>query len=310
MELERGQRMMPSAWRAGGMVSPLDAGPWDPERVGRLRHALSGHPLLQLDALRELACSMSGGPHIRLGLPRRTVGSPFHTLSEREARRSVHEVFDSLHAPGTWLAIYYAEQVPRYGALLREALGGLRPRIDARDPGMHGANLFVFLATAPTVTPYHVDRENNINLQILGRKHWRIWDPADREALPDEALEEYFVRDGLGKLRWRAELEPRALHLELGPGDGLYLPATSPHAVDTEHIEPRMAGEVSVNVAMTYFTRATRRRANAVLARDFVRRHLGARSADALPEWACWRLARTLIRGRQLLRGAAVPRGM
>ena len=116
----------------------------------------------------------------------------------------------------------------------------------------------------------------------------------------------------MSKLHFKPEFEARARVLEVGPGDGVYLPATSAHAVDTEFAQAQARSgrdAIAVNVALTYFTRGTRRRANLVLARDFLRRRIGSAAIDALPEWACYRLARTLIRSRQILLGRPLPRG-
>ena len=295
-----------------GSIETADGSPLDARAITALRHALADHPLLQLGALHELARGFAGTSHIKLARPGRKIDSAFHTLSESEARRNVDEVFDTLATPGSWLAIFYAEHDPTYAQLLRDAIDGFAHQIEPVDPGIHGMNMFIFIATPPTVTPFHIDRENNINLQILGRKRWRIWDPQDRTAVPDEAIEEFFARDSLSKLHFKPEFEARARVLEVGPGDGVYLPATSAHAVDTEFAQAQGGSgrdAIAVNVALTYFTRGTRRRANLVLARDFLRRRIGSAAVDALPEWACYRLARTLIRSRQILLRHPLPRG-
>lgn len=295
-----------------GSIRTANEEPLDALAITPLRHALADHPLLQLDALRQLARHFAATSHVKLALPGRRIDSPFHTLSESEAHRTVDEVFDGLETPGSWLALYYAEAQPAYAELLRDAIGGFAKQIESVDPGISGLNMFIFIATSPTVTPFHIDRENNINLQIRGRKRWRIWEPDDRVAVPDEAIEEYFARDSLRKLRFQPEFEQRARVLEVGPGDGVYLPATSAHAVDTEFTQqtaPRGQDAIAVNVAMTYFTDATRRRANLVLAQDFLRRRVGEGAVHTLPQWARYKLGRALVRSRQWLLRQPVPRG-
>ena len=292
-------------------ISSADGAAIQPLAITPVRHNLDRHPLLQLPRLRQLAESLAGTDHIKLSMPKRKEGSAFYTLSEQEAKTTVHEVFDQIESPGSWIAIYYAEADSQYRALLDQTLRQLAPQIEANDPGMYGFNMFIFIAAPPTVTPFHIDRENNLNLQIAGRKRWRIWRPEDSVAVPREAVEEYFVRDSLRKLRYTPDLDARALHVEVGPGEGIHFPATCAHTVTTETDWVQPGNAVAVSVAMTYFTQDTRRRANVTVANDFLRHHLpgGAVGEGAVLDHLKYPLARALIGSRQLLRRTAPPRG-
>lgn len=280
-----------------------------PQEITPIRHNLHNHPLFQISELRKLAESFSGSNHIKLSLPRRKESSAFYTLSESEAKTSVHEVFDEIDVPGSWIAIYFAEGNPEYRNLLQEVMVELASQVEPIDPGMYGFNMFIFIAAPPTVTPFHIDRENNLNLQIMGRKRWRLWRPDDKVAVPDEAVEEYFVRDSLRKLRYFPELDARALRFDVGPGEGVHFPATCGHVVTTDDNEAVDA--VAVSVAMTYFTRDSRRRASVVVANDFLRRHMPRLAVGDGPvrRRLKFPLGRAIIRARQLLQKKPAPRG-
>ena len=298
-----------------GPVWTADGLPFDPARITPIRHALCGHPLLQLPRLRQLAESFAGSDHLNFVLPNRKKHSAFYTLSEAEAKKDIRHTFDQLESPGTWVGIYFAEADPDYRELITSVLDSMKPMIEPRDPGMYGYSLFFFIAAPPTVTPFHIDRENNFNIQILGRKRLRIWPADDRQAVPDEAVEEFFVNGSLSKLRLREELEPSAVDLEIGPGEGVYFPTPAGHFVTTEDKGWAKPGDgVSVSMALTYFTAATRRRAHAHLVNQFMRQRYAARPTS--PGTSVWvdavkePLARALLRYRQVRQDKPVPRGM
>lgn len=295
-------------WLADGKV-------FHPGRIARIRHSLCSHPLLQLPRLRILAESFAGTRHLNFVLPNRKKNSAFYTISEAEAKRDIHETFDQLDSPGTWVGIYFAEADPAYRDLITSVLQAMKPTIEPADPGMHGYSLFFFIAAPPTVTPFHIDRENNFNIQILGRKRLRIWPADDRQAVPDEAVEEFFVNDSLSKLRYPENLESHAVDVEIGPGEGVYFPSPSGHFVTTENNGWVKPGDgVSVSMALTYFTKATQRRAHAYLVNQFLRTRFSSHpgSPGLSPMWDALKdpLARTLLLGRRALHHKAIPRGM
>src|SRR3546814_14388117 len=53
-------------------------------------------------------------------------------------------------------------------------------------------------------------------------------------------------------LRWREEFRERARVFDLEPGQGAYMPSTSPHMVEN-------GSETSITASFTYYTDATRR---------------------------------------------------
>ena len=88
-----------------------------------------------------------------------------------------------MEEPGSWIALYNVEAVPRYAALLQEIIDGLRERVEREEPGIFAVTGFIFISAPPSVTPFHIDRENNFWLQLHGRKTLSVWDPNDREAV-------------------------------------------------------------------------------------------------------------------------------
>lgn len=160
-------------------------------------------------------------------------------------------------------------------AFLGETLDALRPMVEPVDPGMYGYSLFLFFASPPTTTPFHIDRENNFNVQILGHKRLRVWQADDREAVPEQAIETYYAADSLRDLKYRDDLDRRALDVDVGPGEGVYIPNTAAHYVQTEPGDWTKQGNISLSLAMAYFTDDTRRRARLAVLNHALRRRMG-----------------------------------
>ena len=88
---------------------------------------------------------------------------------------------------------------------------------------------FIFVSAPPSVTPFHIDRENNFWLQLRGRKSLTVWDRQDREVVPSEAVEKFILTGSLDDVKLADAMRSRGRVFDSGPGDGVFFPSTSPH---------------------------------------------------------------------------------
>jgi ribosomal protein L16 Arg81 hydroxylase len=80
----------------------------------------------------------------------------------------------------------------------------------------------LWLTSQNKIEPYfHCDGHDIITLQIFGKKRWRVY--------PTET----FVENNVGVPFSESELGEPLFDVEFGPGDLLYMPAGTPHAVTT-----------------------------------------------------------------------------
>ena len=56
----------------------------------------------------------------------------------------------------------------------------------------------MFVASPNIVTPYHIDHEMNFLFQIAGEKDVCLFDPSDRELLPEEEIERFYFGEVTG----------------------------------------------------------------------------------------------------------------
>ena len=117
----------------------------------------------------------------------------------------------------------------------------------------------VFISAPPSVTPFHIDRENNFWLQLRGRKVMNVWDHTDRVVVPADAVEDFIVTHSLRKVRLKEEFKARSHEFETRAGDGVYFPSTSPHMTrsDPDWTEPD--DRVAISIGVNFYTSVTRR---------------------------------------------------
>jgi hypothetical protein len=211
-----------------------------PELPHTLTHSLGGHPLLELDALAELAESLplasiecnSGDQPIGVdGVPEQTRDQIGHTIRNIECE-------------GRWVGLRNVEQDPRYAKLLSDLLDELRFEIESKTGELINLQSFIFVTSAGGVTPYHFDPEHNILLQLRGSKVMTVFPAGDPDFAADE-LHEAYHDGGRPELPWRPDMGTGGLEFALGPGDAVYVPVMAPHYV-------RTGPEPSISISITW----------------------------------------------------------
>lgn len=235
-----------------------------PEVPHKLHHRLGRHPLLELDALADLAEALPAASieYNKSDLP---IGI---TEKPGASGLSVGDTIRRIEQTGSWAALKNIEQVPAYAALLADLLAELRPEIEARTGRMMKTQGFVFITSPNGVTPYHFDPEHNILLQVRGSKVMTQFPAGDPAYAPDEVHETYHTGGGR-ELIWRDELEAGGTKFPLAPGEALFVPVMAPHYVVT-------GPDSSVSLSITWrsewsFAEADARAFNAVLRRIGIR---------------------------------------
>jgi len=197
-----------------------------PDHPGRLSHKLSGHPLLTLEALVELGKRMPrkdveyNPGDLPFGIDPEAVGD--NGLSVEETIRGIEEC-------GSWMVLKHVNQDPAYKALLEEALGELAGVIEPVSGEILAKVGFIFVSSPGAVTPFHLDPEHNVLLQIRGSKTMMIV-PGDESVVPPEKHEAYHAGSHRN-VPWRDEYGARGHKFELVPGDAVHVPLMWPHWV-------------------------------------------------------------------------------
>jgi len=238
-------------------VQPLDPQGFSTHRINRLRHDFHQHPLFQLPELARLAKELMPLEKCRFVKPGMTQASAFRHDAHHPEGRDIDEVFARIEETGSWIALYNVESIPRYRALLEAIIDGVRATIEREQPGIFNVTGFIFISAPPSVTPFHIDRENNFWLQLHGRKVLSVWEPSDREAVTASHVEDFIVSHTLRDVRLKASSRASSHEFDSGPGDGVYFPTTAPHMTRSDTAWTTPGDGVSVSIGVTFYTKHT-----------------------------------------------------
>lgn len=262
-----------------------------PEVPHKLEHRLDSHPLLELQALADLAKRLPA-EFIECNLGNQPIGVD---RVPEQLREQVVETILNIGEAGCWVGLRNVEQQPEYAELLNDLLEELRPEIERKTGPMLNLQSFIFVTSPGGVTPFHFDPEHNILLQVRGSKIFTVFTPGDPAFAADELHEAYHA-GGRPELPWRDEMAQQSMPFALGPGDAVYVPVMAPHYVTN-------GSEVSISISITWrspwsYAEADARAFNRVL------RRIGMRPS-APRRWPHWNHAkayswRTLRRLRKV----------
>lgn len=231
------------------------------------RHNMAGHPLFELPRLATLAeCMLQRGDtrkFVALGGKTNTAATKFTAMPPQERlAATVRE----LAGANAWLKISSADVADaEYSAVLQQALreieelAGMPLRRE-----ITWSSLTVFLASPHVVTPYHIDHESNFLLQIHGAKDVSLFDPNDRQLLPEAQIESFYSGD-LQAAQYREELQSRGTVYPLVPGTAIHNPPLGPHWVQN-------GADVSISVSIGFCMRSLDRRARVYQVNHYLRK--------------------------------------
>ena len=202
-----------------------------PDEPMRFRHELVDNPLLSLTALADLAQSLDRD---RVEYNSGKVEPGQDPKDIKSVDLTPDDVVRQIETCGAWMVLKHVETLPAYRELLEKCLEDAARANGAqslRDAGIDDIQGFIFVASANSVTPFHVDYEQNLFVHLQGPKAMHVFDNRDRSFLSEAELETYPGKHR--NLPYRPEFEDRATTYEFTPGDGLFLPYTWPHWVRT-----------------------------------------------------------------------------
>jgi hypothetical protein len=233
-------------------VQPLDL-LWTDEAVFRakfdkepfqLEHGLTGHPLFEIPRLLNLAQMLK-----RTGKNIAFDAGAIH-VEDRWNRRpastvSLEEAIEGIDRTGAWVILKHCELDAEYKALMERVMLDIE-RLSGTDL-LKNTRLLeaqIMLTSPGRVTPYHIDNECNVLLQIRGEKDVSVFDQTDREVLTERELERFWVGEW-NAADYKLRYQNRAKVFRLTPGGAVHIPVTAPHWVQNDN-------NVSVSLSINF----------------------------------------------------------
>jgi hypothetical protein len=205
-----------------------------------VRHHLTEHPLLSVEAVARLADRLPTNQvehNVAQGIGNVTPGGATPVLEQ-----SPGDVARGIETNGCWMVLKNIERDPDYAKLVDEALNEVALMLPGGPDAMLRRQGYLFLSAPGSITPTHIDPEHNFLLQIRGRKTMNIGTFADARS---EQLE---LERSFGVGHRNMDYVPAAMTpFVMDPGDGVYVPVAAPHWVQN-------GDTVSVSLSITWRT--------------------------------------------------------
>lgn len=222
-----------------------------PLKPFRINHALAGDPRLELPAILELVKTL---PRDRIEYNSGKVAVNQDAASTPLVDLAPEEVVAKIQTAGAWMVLKRIEHSPTYKALLEEALMSVATAqgySSLEEAGFTDVQGFLFVSSPGSITPFHLDSEDNFFVQVHGDKQFSIYDNEDRGIANEDTIEYAITKHR--NIKYAESFESRAMHNKLKPGEGVFVPYLWPHWVKT-------FDSYSISVAITWKTAAVNRR--------------------------------------------------
>ncbi|HUR42801.1 MAG TPA: cupin-like domain-containing protein [Aestuariivirga sp.] len=207
-----------------------------------LKHSLADHPLFALPRLVNLAKSL---PRDRIEYNSGKVAVGVKPEDVPKIDMPAEDVIRSIETANAWMVIKFVNEDKEYRELLKSFVEAAN-RAAGKQPGDYSdLQGFIFISSANATTPFHMDAEENILIQIKGDKFVRTFENADRALISEEAME--ISPSKHRNQHYEDWYESRATMHALQPGDAVHMPYMVPHWVST-------GGSYSISMAMTWKT--------------------------------------------------------
>lgn len=230
-----------------------------------VRHELSDAPLFELSRLAELCNSLprdmieynSGN----LAVGQNLDGVPVTELSPADTIRNIENC-------GSWVVLKHVERDPEFGRLLKECLQQVADIENPRTDKLRSYAGFVFISSAASITPFHIDPELNFLLQIQGEKTLHCFPTFDRELVSEEALELTYADPSTHRNKsFKDEFQHKDTPYKLKSGDGVFIPVHAPHWVE-------VGDQFSISFSITATSTESRHLARIYKLNGLLRKHL------------------------------------
>ena len=219
-----------------------------PLRPCRMRHFLADHDLFRIEALQDLADSLD--PAL-IEYNRADIDVEMDPNATPTNGLSIRDTLGSIESCSSWAVLKQVQKHPKYSALLDQCLKSIEPAVLPKTGLYQHREAFIFISSPGAVTPYHMDPEHNILMQVSGRKFMHLFPKGDDRFCSQEA-HEAFHAGGHRNLQYDSSFEDGGEVYELNSGDALYVPVTAPHWVEN-------GDKVSLSLSVTWRSRESRK---------------------------------------------------
>jgi len=192
-----------------------------------LKHNLVGHPLFELPRIVELAGRLPEKDIFNSDASKK-VDQGFNR--DRKTQVSAADAIARIEQSGSWVVLKRVEQDPAYRELLDQCVREIVELAGGRlnPSSIISRESFVFVTSPGHTTPFHIDPQWSVLLQIRGHKTYKIFDQTDETVISEAEIEKLYLGN-FNSATYAPDKENKGATYELEPGDAAQQPVHAPH---------------------------------------------------------------------------------
>jgi hypothetical protein len=236
----------------------------------KFHHKLLGHPALSLDNLSRVLPTLPT-EQVMYSKGLLDVNADFEsTFRKKPHERTLAETIESIRTSDSYIMVRSPEADASFADLYQALRSEVGAMMTARGVGKLpiDAQLYLFIASPNSVTPFHIDRYSTFLMQFRGSKTVHVGEPWDDRLVSQPNREAYVVRQNT-KLPWSPQSDSYSTPFEFSPGEALHIPFIAGHHVRNG------PDDVSISMSIIFNTEESMRWRDALSFNHVLRKHLG-----------------------------------
>ncbi|HYR25006.1 MAG TPA: cupin-like domain-containing protein [Aquabacterium sp.] len=241
-------------------------------------HHLLEHPALTLPSLASVIPSLPAGQVMYSKGLLKTDADFEGTFRKRPQDISIEAVIEQIRTMDAYVMVRQPEVHPAFAELHADLIEEVRAVLRARGlpEDVTDPQLYLFIASPNSVTPFHIDRYSTFLMQFRGTKQVCVhpqWDPR----VVTHAHAEAYVAYQSTKLPWSPEVDQLGTTFDFSPGEALHIPFLAGHHVKNG------PDDVSISMSIIFNTVESMRWRRALRFNHAVRGRLGRFGIEPSP---------------------------
>ncbi|MGH6647296.1 cupin-like domain-containing protein [Aquabacterium sp.] len=235
----------------------------------KFHHQLLEHPALSLENLSRVLPTLPQ-QQVMYSKGLLDVADDFESTFRKKPRdRTLEETIDSIRTSDAYIMVRSPEVDPSFADLYKALCGEVATLMRARGVGQIpiDTQLYLFIASPNSITPFHIDRYSTFLMQFRGSKTVTVGMPWDDRVVSQPDREAYVVREKT-KLPWSSRIDEFSTAFQFSPGEALHIPFIAGHHVCNG------PEDVSISMSIIFNTDESIRWRNAISFNHVLRKQL------------------------------------
>lgn len=200
----------------------------------KFHHQLMGHPALDLSNLAKVI-PLLPPEYVKYSKGLMRNGEDFENCNVlHPSQMSLAETIECMRTSDSYVMVRSPQIHESFQPVFRDLSGDvehlLRQMFGQRERLLIKPQLYLFIASPGSHTPFHIDRNSTMLMQFRGSKQVVLFPRWEGQVVTDEAREAYAAYDNT-KLPWSQERDAFGQRFDFSPGEGLHIPFIAGHYV-------------------------------------------------------------------------------